>query len=88
MPTIAVFFGIIIRMYWRDHSPPHVHAYYQGHKALVRIDTGEVIGGRLPTRAESLVREWVLSHNQALTANWERGRHLLPFEKVPGADQE
>jgi Domain of unknown function (DUF4160) len=88
MPTIAVFFGVIIRMYWRDHAPPHVHAYYQGHRALIEIETGEVIGGHLPLRAESLVREWVLSQREALMANWERGRRLMPFEKVPGADQE
>jgi len=45
MPTIAVFYGIMIRMYWRDHSPPHLHAIYQGFEALVAIETGAVIGG-------------------------------------------
>ncbi|HKN31591.1 MAG TPA: DUF4160 domain-containing protein [Roseiarcus sp.] len=30
MPTISVFFGIVVQMYWRDHPPAHVHAYYQG----------------------------------------------------------
>jgi hypothetical protein len=33
MPTIAIFYGIVIQMYWRDHGPPHVHAYYQGYEA-------------------------------------------------------
>jgi hypothetical protein len=46
MPTIAIFYGIVIRMYWLDHSPPHVHAIYQGFEALIAIETGEVIGGQ------------------------------------------
>jgi Domain of unknown function (DUF4160) len=60
MPTIAIFYGIVIQMYWREHGPPHIHAIYQGFEALVAIETGEVIGGRLPPRALRIVREWVL----------------------------
>ena len=86
MPTISVFFGIIVQMYWRDHPPPHIHAFYQGFEALVAIDDGRVIGGRLPPKAASLVEEWVLHHRAALMDNWERGRRREPFEKVPGAD--
>ncbi len=69
MPTISVFFGIMIRMYWCEHPPPHIHAYYQGHHALVAIATGALIGGRLPARAEAIVREWVLSRQEALMDN-------------------
>lgn len=39
MPTISEFFGIIIRMYYDDHNPPHFHAYYGDYQALIRIDT-------------------------------------------------
>jgi hypothetical protein len=45
VPTIAAFYGIIIQMYWREHGPPHLHAYYQGFEALVAIENGKVIGG-------------------------------------------
>jgi hypothetical protein len=41
MPTISIFFGIVVQMYWRDHPPPHIHVFYQGFEALVAIDTGE-----------------------------------------------
>jgi hypothetical protein len=61
MPTIAIFYGIVIQMYWREHGPPHIHAIYQGFEALVAIETGEVIGGRLPPRAVRIVRDWVAS---------------------------
>jgi hypothetical protein len=56
MPTIAIFYGIVIQMYWRDHGPPHLHAFYQGYEALIAIETGEVIGGKLPPGALRLLR--------------------------------
>ncbi len=37
MPTISVFYGIVIQMYWKDHGPPHFHALYAEHEALVDI---------------------------------------------------
>ncbi len=55
MPTISLFFGIIIRMYYDDHAPPHFHAYYQEHSVVVLIDTLEVRDGRLPRRAIAMV---------------------------------
>lgn len=60
MPIISTFFGIVVRMYFADHGPPHVHIDYQGHEALVAIETGEVIEGALPRRAASLARQWCL----------------------------
>lgn len=75
-------------MYWRDHPPPHVHAFYQGFEAIIAIENGEAIGGRLPPKVAALVRAWVLSRRHELLDNWDRGRRGAPFEKVPGADVE
>lgn len=88
MPTIAVFYGILIQMHWRDHAPPHVHAIYQGYEALVAIESGEVIGGRLPPNAVRMVREWVLLRRSELMENWQRGRKREPFERIAGPDRE
>jgi len=60
MPTIAIFYGITIQMYWRDHAPPHIHAMYQGFEGLIVIESGRLIGGRLPPSALRMVRQWVL----------------------------
>ena len=57
MPTISWFYGIAIRMYVRDHPPPHFHAVYAEHEANVSIDTGVVIEGSLPKAAANLVKE-------------------------------
>lgn len=86
MPVISIFFGIVIRMYFDDHPPPHFHASYQGFEAFVRIDNGEVMHGALPKKAARIVRQWALDHRDELMANWSRGVDLLPLELIPGAD--
>ena len=88
MPTISSFFGIFIRMYLRDHPPPHFHAIYQGHEANVAIETGDVVEGRLPPVAGRLVQEWTLAHRQELLDNWERARRGEPLERIPRLDDE
>lgn len=70
MPTISRFYGIVIRMYFSDHAPPHFHAIYAGEEAVVAIETGEIIRGRMPDRALRLVREWASMHREELENNW------------------
>jgi hypothetical protein len=72
VPTISRFYGIVIRMYFSDHAPPHFHALYSGEEAVIAIDSGEVIRGGLPERALRLVREWQEIHLDELVANWAR----------------
>lgn len=70
MPTISQFFGIVVQMFWREHVPPHFHALYGEHEALIDIRTLEVIGGRLPKRALSLTVEWAIEHRAELMEDW------------------
>lgn len=55
MPEVSRFYGIIIRLYYRDHPPTHFHAIYGGHEALIEIETGAVYEGHLPQTAYDLV---------------------------------
>jgi hypothetical protein len=73
MPTISMFFGIIIRMYFSpgEHPPPHFHAYYNEYKAKVDIRTGEIIEGNLPGRQTKLVVAWSELHQEELMADWQ-----------------
>lgn len=48
MPTLSTFYGILIQMFWQDHPPPHFHALYAEHEALIDIQTMDVIAGSLP----------------------------------------
>ena len=82
MPEISRFFGIVIRMYYDDHPPPHFHALYAGKEIQVGIDPIMVIQGALPRRATSMVIEWAALHQHSLLENWERLRDNLPSEKI------
>ena len=74
MPEISRFFGIVIRMFFDDHNPPHFHADYGGDEALVDIRNLSVFAGRLPPRVMGLVIEWATLHREELFVDWERAR--------------
>lgn len=86
MPEVARFFGIVIRMYFRDHSPAHFHAEYGEHEALIEIETLAVLRGDLPRRAMALVLEWAALHRQELRADWDRARGGTPLELIEPLD--
>jgi hypothetical protein len=71
MPTISQFYGILIRMYFADHAPPHFHAIYGEAEALLDIRTLAVIEGHLPRRALAFVLEWASQHRTELQEDWE-----------------
>lgn len=73
MPTLARFYGIIIRMYFlqAEHNPPHIHAIYGEDTAAFDIRTGQIIDGGFPSRAAELVREWMAINQEALLEMWE-----------------
>ncbi|MBI2441891.1 MAG: DUF4160 domain-containing protein [Lentisphaerae bacterium] len=85
MPEISRFFGIIIRMYYNDHTPPHVHAEYQGEKVLLDFRGNIVRGGIGSRTALRLVREWIDLHGTELEEDWSlarAGRELKPVEPL------
>jgi len=88
MPTISIFYGIVIRMYFRDHAPPHFDAVYGEHEAFVAIETGEILAGHLPKIATRLVKEWVLARRPELRENWTRAQMSLPLERIPGLQDD
>jgi len=88
MPTISAFYGIFIRVYLRDHPPPHFHAVYQEHEAFVAVESGDIIEGRLPPVAARLVREWALAHRAERFDNWRRAREGQPLQRIAGLDSD
>ena len=70
MPTISMFYGIVIRMYYDDHNPPHFHAFYGDYKAIFNFD-GELLEGNMPKSKEKLITAWSLIHKDELIANWQ-----------------
>ena len=82
MPTISEFFGIVIRMYYDDHAPPHFHAYYQEHSAVMNIENLEVRSGNLPARATGLVLEWARLHQDELLQDWRLAEAHQPLHPI------
>ena len=68
-PTISLFGGIKITMFYDDHNPPHFHAEYAGNRALIDIQQAYVIGGRLPNRQLKFVLAWAEMHRDELMQN-------------------
>ena len=84
MPELSRFYGIVIRMHFRDHAPPHFHAVYQEQEATVEIGSLALTRGQLPARALGLVVEWATLHQQELFAAWERRtRQEMPDKIAP-----
>lgn len=82
MPEISRFFGIIIRMFYDEHNPPHVHAEYSGNKAVFNFQ-GNIIKGDLSSRtATKLVREWIDLHVSELEEDWALAKNNQKIKKI------
>lgn len=82
MPELSRFYGIIIRMFFNDHPPPHFHAVYGEYEAIIEIATSEIVGGALPLGARSLVKQWTDMHRNDLAEQWELARRSQPLGKI------
>lgn len=79
MPEISRFFGIVIKMYFRDHAPPHFHAAYGSTRCTIDLRTLGILSGNLPRRALALTLEWAAEHREALMEDW----NLCAKKKTP-----
>ena len=86
VPELARFYGIVIRMNFGDHPPPHFHAEYGGSRALFGIDSLTTLRGRLPPRARGLTVEWAALHQAELREAWSRASRLESPGKIPPLD--
>jgi hypothetical protein len=82
MPEISRFYGIVIKMYFADHAPPHFHAEYAEHEARIAIENLGLLSGGLPPRAMGLVAEWATLHQQELRASWDLARRSEPLGRI------
>ncbi len=85
MPTLSVFFGIIIRMYREiggKHNMPHIHAEYGDDEAVFDLD-GNMIEGSLPSKKARMVQTWIDIHHEDLMANWKLLSNGEQYFKIP-----
>jgi len=82
MPVIARFYGILIKMYFREHGVPHFHAVYAEYNGVFDVGTLDMIEGDLPRRAQRLVRDWAEQYKDELQRMWE----TQDYKKLPGLE--
>ena len=82
MPVIARFYGILIKMYFREHGVPHFHAVYAEYNGVFDVNTLEMIEGDLPPRAQRLVYDWAERYKDELQRMWD----TQDFKKLPGLE--
>lgn len=79
MPEVTRFYGIVIKLFFGDHPPPHFHVVYGEYNALFNIETLEMIEGDLPIRASKMVIEWATRYQAELLEMWQTQQ----FNKLP-----
>jgi len=88
MPTISLFFGIVVTMYYFDdeqHHTPHIHVKYQNENAVFSIPNGELITGNIKRNKMKLIQAWIEIHQEDLMANWElaiNGNEVFKIEPL------
>lgn len=86
MPYMSEFYGIIIRMFFNDHNPPHFHARYQGKKGIFDFSGNMIRGSIKSKRTLSMIKEWGLLHTEELEQNWENINKTGVIEKIAPLD--
>ena len=82
MPVIAMFYGIIIRMFYDDHNPPHFHVEFGDKRAKIDFRGNILIGDLGSKTALRLVREWIDLHQTELMEDWELARDNKKIKKI------
>jgi hypothetical protein len=82
MPKVSEFYGIEVYLYFRDHPPPHFHAYYGEFEAQIAIETLQVLRGKLPARAMGLVTEWAMLRRNDLRRAWQQASVPAPIDPI------
>lgn len=83
MPEITRFYGIVIKIFFRDeHNPPHIHAIYNDYNGVIDLRTMQMIEGDLPAKAQKLVAEWGAMYADQLMEMWNTKtlKKLPPLE--------
>ena len=88
MPVIAMFYGLIVRMYFFDtdkHHVPHIHVEFGEFSVVLAIADGEVLAGEIPKSKLRLAQAWVEIHRDELMADWKlavEGREVFKIDPL------
>lgn len=81
LSEISRFLEIVMAMFYRDHAPPHFHAFYGDQEVTIGIDIGQINGSFL-RRALAHVQEWRMLHQEELLNTWTLARGIKPLPRI------
>ena len=81
MPEICRFFGIIISLYWKDHTPPHIHFTYGSYECCISV-IDRIVDGQAPAKVIAKVNAWIDAHEDEILALWEKAQKGEPLNKI------
>jgi hypothetical protein len=82
VPIISVFFGIVVRMFYREHEPAHFHAEHQGQQGKFNPDGEMIVGNIQSGTALRLIRDWASLHRREIEGNWKKMKGGHPLDKI------
>ena len=82
MPSICMFYGIVIYMYNSDHRPPHFHAFYGDCKAVFDL-SGDWLEGDMPAKQRRQIKVWAELHEDELRALWRLSENGEELYRLP-----
>ena len=82
MPAISIFFGIVIKMFYKEHEPAHFHAEYQGQRGKFDLTGRMVVGNIGSMTARRLIRQWAKEHEAEIRDNWLCMNAGKPLEAI------
>jgi hypothetical protein len=68
MPVLKDFGGFTIKMFFKDHNPPHVHVVSNGY--LVSIAEASILRGEIDARFRDEALEWISQNRTRLMQKW------------------
>lgn len=71
MPVVVRIDGVVIRMYFQDHNPPHLHGSYGEYEAVFALN-GDLLEGTLPKGKVKEVQKYIDNHQEFLQECWEK----------------
>ena len=82
MPEIYRCLGIVVAMYYREHTLPHFHLRYAEHRASFALDPVRLLQAGLRPRAVGLVMEWAARHAEEPRDDWSRASRWEPLRRI------
>lgn len=72
---VARIGNVVIKIYPREHMPPHFHVTHDDNEAIYRIDNCELIEGSLGSDDDKIVKYWFRQGGKSILEKvWENTR--------------